>query len=66
MAAMKDRGIITSRVHERNDLHTATRQWRSQLPKVDEVVKDMICIPNGWWVTPEDREYIVESIRKGW
>jgi hypothetical protein len=23
-------------------------------------------IPVGWWVTNEDREYIVEQIKKGW
>ena len=66
MAAMKDRGITVSRVHERNDLHTATKPYRAQLPKLDEVVKKMICIPNGWWVDNESREYIVDSIRKGW
>lgn len=24
------------------------------------------CIPCGWWVTKEDREYIVDVIKKGW
>jgi hypothetical protein len=23
-------------------------------------------LPVGWWVTDEDREYIVEQIKKGW
>jgi hypothetical protein len=26
----------------------------------------MICIPVGWWVTKEQREYIVKSIKSGW
>ena len=31
-----------------------------------KVVKEMICIPVGWWVTKEQREYIVKSIKQGW
>lgn len=66
MDAMKARGVMVSRVHERNDIHSAVRQYASQLPTLDRVVKDMICIPNGWWISDEDREYIVESMKKGW
>ena len=24
----------------------------------------MVSIPVGWWVTPEDRQYIVDTIKK--
>jgi dTDP-4-amino-4,6-dideoxygalactose transaminase len=66
MKYMIERGISTSRVHERNDKHTCVRQFVEPLPNVDMVTQDMICIPVGWWVTQEDREYIVESIKRGW
>lgn len=67
MRYMKDKGIITSRVHERNDKHTCVREFRSDsLPNVDLLVQDMVCIPVGWWVTNEDREYIVDCIKRGW
>ena len=33
---------------------------------VDRLVKEMSCLPVGWWVTPEDREYIVDCIKGGW
>jgi dTDP-4-amino-4,6-dideoxygalactose transaminase len=66
MDAMKARGITVSRVHERNDIHTATKEYVAQLPTLDRTVKQMICIPNGWWITKENREYIVDSIKKGW
>ncbi len=66
MKAMADRGIAVSRVHERNDKHTAVKDFVSPLPSLDEVIKEMICIPSGWWVTNEDREYIVKSIKQGW
>ena len=63
---MAERGIVTSRVHERNDKHTCVREFMSHLPNLDKVVKDMVCLPVGWWVTDEDREYIVDCIAKGW
>lgn len=66
MRAMQKKGIMVSRVHERNDKHTCVKEYRSALPNLDKIVKEMICIPVGWWVTKEQREYIVESIKQGW
>ncbi len=66
MAAMKDRGIATSRVHERNDRHSTVAEYRRPLPRLERLVQTMICIPVGWWVDQEDRRYIVDSIKKGW
>jgi dTDP-4-amino-4,6-dideoxygalactose transaminase len=66
MKAMKDRGVMTSRVHERNDKHSCVAKYRTELPNVDTLVKDMVCIPVGWWVSLEDRQYIVDCIKKGW
>ena len=66
MRHMKANGIMVSRVHERNDLHGCTKEFRTLLPGLEKVIKTMICIPNGWWVTKEDREYIVETMKKGW
>ena len=63
---MKECGIMVSRVHERNDDHSCVSQYKSHLPNLDKLVKEMICIPVGWWVTSEDREYIVDCIKGGW
>jgi dTDP-4-amino-4,6-dideoxygalactose transaminase len=63
---MKEEGIMVSRVHERNDKHTCVAQYRSFLPSLDSLSKEMVCIPVGCWVTDEDREKIVTSIKKGW
>lgn len=59
-------GIVSSRVHERNDKHTCTKEYRAHLPGVDKAVSTMISIPVGFWVTSEDRQYIVDVIKKGW
>jgi dTDP-4-amino-4,6-dideoxygalactose transaminase len=66
VAKMKECNIMVSRVHERNDLHTCVSEYRCHLPNLDKLVKEMICIPVGWWVTPEDRQYIVDCIKEGW
>jgi dTDP-4-amino-4,6-dideoxygalactose transaminase len=66
MKMMKDKGIEASAVHARNDTHTCVKQYKALLPTLDVVSKDMVCIPVGWWVTEEDRQYIVDCMKKGW
>lgn len=66
MRHMKENGIMVSQVHERNDKHTCFSNFRSQLPSLDDIIPKLISIPVGWWVTDEDRQYIVETIKKGW
>jgi dTDP-4-amino-4,6-dideoxygalactose transaminase len=64
--AMKDRGVMTSQVHERNDIHPCVSKYKVELPNLEKVIGELSSIPVGWWVTKEDREYIVEQIKKGW
>lgn len=64
--AMKERGIITSQVHERNDIHTTVKEYRAILPNLDQITPKLSSIPVGWWVGKEERERIVEAIKEGW
>lgn len=66
MKHMKECGIAVSQVHERNDIHTCVKEHRSLLPNLDRTIGQVISIPIGWWVTKEDRKYIVDCIKKGW
>jgi dTDP-4-amino-4,6-dideoxy-D-glucose/dTDP-4-amino-2,4-dideoxy-beta-L-xylose transaminase len=66
MKHMKSCGITVSQVHERNDKHTCVREYKTPLPSLDKTIGKVVSIPVGWWVTPEDREYIVKCIKKGW
>jgi dTDP-4-amino-4,6-dideoxygalactose transaminase len=66
MKHMKDHGIAVSQVHERNDKHTCVKEYRSPLPTLDKTIGSVISIPVGWWVTEEERQYIVDCIKKGW
>ncbi len=66
MRYMKECGITTSRVHERNDTHSCVSEFKTELPMLNSFNHKIINIPVGWWVSPEDREYIVDCIKKGW
>jgi dTDP-4-amino-4,6-dideoxygalactose transaminase len=66
MEKMKEAKIMVSRVHERNDKHSCVGKYRCFLPSLDKLSKDMICIPVGWWVTEEERDHIVKTIKGGW
>jgi len=60
---MDSHGIMTSRVHERNDIHTAFIDSKTSLPNLDIFNASQVSIPVGWWINNEDREYIVAKIR---
>jgi dTDP-4-amino-4,6-dideoxygalactose transaminase len=61
---MKTKNIIVSQVHNRNDIHSCVNQFKCQLPILDKLEKEIICIPCGWWVSEKDREYIVKCIKE--
>jgi len=63
---MKECGISVSQVHERNDKHTCVREFISQLPNLDKTIGKLVSIPVGWWLTTEERQYIVDCVKKGW
>lgn len=63
---MTREGISVSRVHERNDKHTFTKQFKCDLPNLDRIIEKQICIPVGWWLTEKDVNHIVDCVKKGW
>jgi len=63
---MDECNIAVSQVHERNDKHTAVKEFRTSLPTLDKTIGKVVSIPVGWWVKPEEREYIADCIKKGW
>ena len=63
---LKETGIQTSLVHHRNDTHPIFKNFKSKanaLPVLDEVSKDMLCLPVGWWMTPHKIRKIVDRIK---
>ena len=57
-------GITVSQVHARNDKHTCVKEFSSDLPKLEKTIDKVVSIPVGWWVSNDEREYIVECINK--
>jgi perosamine synthetase len=59
-------GVAASLVHKRNDLCTVFADSRCPLPSLDDFSRRVVHIPCGWWVSDEDREYVVDVIKQGW
>lgn len=63
---LASRGIEASQVIARNDQYSAMKSSRARLPILARVSEQTVCIPVGWWVTKQDRQFIVDSIKGGW
>lgn len=63
MDTMKKFGVMTSQVHNRNDVHTCVDSFLAPLPNLDNLEKEIVCIPVGWWLTQENLEHIVNSVK---
>ena len=63
---MKENGIMTSQVHNRNDLNSCVSEFICDLPNITELEKSLICIPVGWWLEQTDLDFMVEKINEGW
>jgi len=59
---MKEQKVMASRVHERNDKHTAFISSVAHLPKLDRFNATQVSIPVGWWISDEDRKYIADKV----
>jgi len=64
MKKLGEGGIMASKVHARNDTHSMFAEFKTELPGVEQFDKTHLCIPVGWWVTHENREYIAEQVIK--
>ncbi len=60
---MKEKGIMCSQVHKRNDINTCFHEFLTKLPILNSLEEKMVCIPVGWWLDKKDLEYIVEEIK---
>jgi dTDP-4-amino-4,6-dideoxygalactose transaminase len=64
--AMESASIQVNQVHTRNDKYTALAEFQSELPQMDRIAEDMICIPVGWWIDDDARRHIIDTIKRGW
>ena len=66
VAYLKESGIHSGIVHQRNDGHSLFKDFKANLPNLDYFADRMINIPVGWWVEKDDLDYMVDIIKKGW
>ena len=62
MLRAKEAGITVSQVHNRNDGHSCVEKFREPLPQLDQLEKELVCIPVGWWLTPKEVDHIARFI----
>lgn len=61
---MLECNIGVSQVHSRNDKYACLSKYKSILPNMNYLENRYVCLPVGNWVTNEEREYIVNCIKK--
>ncbi len=61
---MTSKKVAVSQVHNRNDIHSCVSEFRTHLPQLDSLEKEMICIPVGWWLSDSERWLIKEYIKQ--
>jgi perosamine synthetase len=64
--AMHTRGIEVRIQNFRTDRFSVFGGIRSDLPNTDRIDKDHICLPIHEDLSPDDLQYIVESVKAGW
>lgn len=55
---MKGKGVIVSQVHSRNDKNSCLSAFKTRLPVLDNVEKELVCLPVGWWLNDADVDTI--------
>lgn len=63
IAYLADHGIASSPVHARNDKHSGFSYPNGPLPGVDHFASRNVAIPVGWWLTSEERQQIIRTVR---
>jgi dTDP-4-amino-4,6-dideoxygalactose transaminase len=62
---LKDNEIASSPVHYRNDLYDCTIKYKEEeLPGVTSFDETQVCIPNGWWLSDDELNHIINTIER--
>lgn len=62
---LSDNGIASSPVHFRNDRYDTTIHFAEDtLPGVNSFTETQLCIPNGFWLTQDDIEHVVNVLNE--
>lgn len=62
LAELKRAGVLASLLHQRNDRYSGMPAERRTLPGINEVERDVLAIPCGWWLGAADLDRIEEAV----
>ena len=57
-----DEGIGAGLVHLPNHHYSAFEEWNSDLPGTEAFARSQISLPCGWWINPDDCEFIAQRV----
>lgn len=61
---LMEAGIGNGIVHNRNDTYALFSGFKTHLPNLDNYASRMLNIPCGWWLTREDLDYMLTTIKR--
>jgi len=62
LSQLKQAGVLASLLHQRNDRYSGMPAERRALTGVDEIERDVLAIPCGWWLGSADLDRIEEVV----
>ncbi|MBV4454516.1 MULTISPECIES: DegT/DnrJ/EryC1/StrS family aminotransferase [Pseudomonas] len=63
LAELKGKGIMASRVHQRNDTYTGFGSQAVHLPNTDYLQSNILGVPCGWWLEEADLVFIANALK---
>lgn len=63
---MSEIDVMASELHKRNDWHDYLNDFNTKLPNLDNFYSKLVHLPCGWWLKSNERDLIIETIKKGW
>lgn len=63
---LANNNIVASPLHLRNDRHRVFNSQFIKLPNLDQFYNSFVHTPCGWWLSEDDKNKIVITIKKGW
>jgi perosamine synthetase len=61
---LKEADITVDRVHVRNDNYSVFKEFKTNLPNLEEFDSKLVNIPVGWWLSERERDHICATVNR--
>lgn len=62
--AFNSAGVLASKLHRPNSFHSIFKSSEDKLPGLEKFYSRLLHIPCGWWVSNEDREHMLDIVKR--